>query len=182
MPLYDLLAQQGREREEAVRRNTQIPQPRPLLTTPSTFSKPSEQTDNRSAMLTLLASQLGGGGGGGGSYPVNGSMDLMTKRGATLDSEAMQSLLAARRAGYNVFPYIGSSYRDMAQQRSLYQQHLSGAHPGPVAAPGSSMHNYGLAIDVGSMPQRLIDYILANGWYNGANFGDPGHYSYGRLG
>lgn len=114
-------------------------------------------------------------------------MDLVTRHGVTLDQEAMQSLIQARRAGYNPFPYIGGGYRSIADSNALYaQRHDANGNllPGvlPAAPGGHSMHNFGLAFDAGSLPQRIAEWLYQNGWYNGASFGDPVHYSYYRKG
>jgi hypothetical protein len=34
----------------------------------------------------------------------------------------------------------------------------------------------------GGLPSRIASYLEQNGWYNGASFGDPVHYSYGSKG
>lgn len=114
-------------------------------------------------------------------------MDLVTRHGVTLDRDVMQALIQARRNGYNVFPYIGQGYRSIADSNALYnQRHDANGNllPGvlPAAKGGQSMHNYGLAFDAGGLPQRIREYLLANGFYWGAEFGDEPHFSYYRLG
>lgn len=52
----------------------------------------------------------------------------------------------ARQFGLN--PYVTSTLRTLAEQRELYDEFLAGRHPYPVAPPGASQHNYGLAIDI----------------------------------
>jgi len=54
----------------------------------------------------------------------------------------------ARR--YHLKPQLTSSYRSLRRQRILYDKYLRGEHPFPVAPPGQSLHNYGLAIDMTS--------------------------------
>jgi hypothetical protein len=108
------------------------------------------------------------------------SLNLLTRRGVTLDADALHSLQQARRAGFNAFPFIGSDYRSNAEQAQMYANR--GSNPFPVAPPGQSMHNEGLAFDAGDLPSRIASYLEQNGWYNGASFGDPVHYSYGSKG
>jgi len=109
-------------------------------------------------------------------------MNLVSSHGVTLDEDAMATLLAARRAGYNPFPYIGGGYRDPAVSDAMHAQWVAGNRDLPAAAGGHSMHNFGLAFDAGSLPQRIAEYLFGLGWYNGASWGDPPHYSYGRNG
>lgn len=45
-------------------------------------------------------------------------------------------------------PVVTSTYRSLAHQRRLYRARLAGRHPLPVAPPGRSAHNYGLAFDM----------------------------------
>lgn len=43
---------------------------------------------------------------------------------------------------------VTSGVRTHAQQRALYRRYLAGMNPYPVAPPGTSDHEYGLAVDV----------------------------------
>lgn len=43
---------------------------------------------------------------------------------------------------------INSSYRSFAKQYDLYKKYKEGKMNVPVASPGSSYHNYGMAIDI----------------------------------
>ncbi len=104
---------------------------------------------------------------------------LVSRHGVTLDQPAMQSLIQARQAGYNAFPYIGQGYRTLAESQQAY---LHPTNSLPHAPPGQSMHNYGLAFDAGSLPEDVRNYLIANGWFWGNAFGDAPHYSFGRLG
>lgn len=45
-------------------------------------------------------------------------------------------------------PRVTSTYRSIAHQQRLYDRYLRGEHPLPVAPPGRSLHNYGLALDL----------------------------------
>jgi len=51
-------------------------------------------------------------------------------------------------AYYGLEPKITSGYRSMQEQRRLYMRRQRGENPYPVALPGRSFHNYGLAIDM----------------------------------
>lgn len=52
----------------------------------------------------------------------------------------------ARWAGLN--PQVTSTYRSLKEQARLYREYQAGRHPLPVAPPGRSLHNYGLAVDL----------------------------------
>ena len=49
---------------------------------------------------------------------------------------------------YRLNPRLTSGFRSMEAQKRLYSRYLRGANPYPVAPPGRSFHNYGLAIDL----------------------------------
>lgn len=49
---------------------------------------------------------------------------------------------------YRLRPRVTSTYRSISEQRRLYERYIAGEHPYPVAKPGESLHNYGLAIDL----------------------------------
>ena len=52
-------------------------------------------------------------------------------------------------AQYNrLRPILTSGFRSLDHQKRLYAAYKRGANPYPVAPPGRSMHNYGLAIDM----------------------------------
>jgi len=53
---------------------------------------------------------------------------------------------AAARAG--ILAHVTSAVRTHAQQRALYRRYLAGMNPYPVAKPGTSAHELGLAVDV----------------------------------
>ena len=67
---------------------------------------------------------------------------------------------AAKNAGINLG--IGNTYRDYDTQSSLYQAHVSGNHPAPVAAPGSSNHGWGLAVDLSAVTDQQFQWLLRN--------------------
>lgn len=98
----------------------------------------------------------GGPGGAGGFTPgppgrdfggTDLSPDLLTKRGITGVAPAVRRLAAAERR-FDVDLPVVSDYRSSAEQAALYQQHLAGQHPAPVAPPGQSYHEQGEAFDI----------------------------------
>lgn len=105
----------------------------------------------------------GGGAGGGSSFssappgPDFGGYDtspnnLMTRQDVTGVPEAVRRILAAeRQLGVpGLSDAVGSDYRTHDEQVALYQQHLAGTHPAPVAPPGQSYHEQGEAFDIDS--------------------------------
>lgn len=48
---------------------------------------------------------------------------------------------------YGVRPRVTSVYRSWHEQAELRERYEAGIHPYPVARPGTSAHNYGLAWD-----------------------------------
>lgn len=73
---------------------------------------------------------------------------------------------------------ITSVRRTRSFQRRLYARYLAGANPFPVAPPGASAHEYGLAWDmVGPLPElRRLGKIWTSwgGLWGGAR--DPIHF------
>ena len=83
----------------------------------------------------------------------------------------------ARR--YSLSPHITSGYRSVEKQRRLYERYLLGQHPFPVAPPGKSMHNYGLAFDMISNDNPWLGLVWE---YWGGRYGgkrDSVHFSAG---
>lgn len=75
---------------------------------------------------------------------------------------AIQQLLdAAHRAG--IPAQVTSGYRTHAQQRALYRRYLAGMNPYPVAPPGTSDHEFGLAVDIWTGQDALND-VLGRSW------------------
>lgn len=73
-------------------------------------------------------------------------------------------------------PRVTSVYRSIQKQAVLYQRYLRGHHPLPVAPPGRSKHNYGLAFDmVVTHPEALGRFWEAMGGRWGGSR-DPVHY------
>lgn len=49
---------------------------------------------------------------------------------------------------YGLRPRVTSTFRSIREQARLYEKFLRGETRYPVAPPGHSLHNYGLAIDL----------------------------------
>lgn len=82
---------------------------------------------------------------------------------------------AARTMGFNA--RVTSGYRSPVLQARLYNEYIQGRSHYPVAPPGSSLHEKGLAIDVVSDDtQKLVSLLTSVGlsWYGP---GDPVHFS-----
>lgn len=72
---------------------------------------------------------------------------------------------------------INSGYRTFAQQFLLFRlKHLGGCNPNPVARPGTSNHESGLALDINE-PLTWKPFLEAQGW---RHFGsrDLPHYDF----
>lgn len=79
---------------------------------------------------------------------------------------------------YGLRPRVTSTYRSLSEQRRLYNLYLRGQHPLPVAPPGASLHNYGLAFDMVSANQEWLGVVWeAVGGRWGGRFRDPVHFS-----
>jgi hypothetical protein len=59
--------------------------------------------------------------------------------------------LLAVMYGVGWHPLINSARRTYQQQAVLYRRYLAGLSRYPAAPPGSSMHEYGLAVDLGGL-------------------------------
>jgi D-alanyl-D-alanine carboxypeptidase-like protein len=84
---------------------------------------------------------------------------------------------AAAVAGLN--PRVTSTRRSLAEQTRLYRQWLSGARPYPVARPGTSAHEYGLAFDLVVSPLAMLGEVGALWQSWGLSYGgerDPVHF------
>lgn len=88
----------------------------------------------------------------------------------------------AGRAG--LVPQVTSTRRSHAEQARLYRRFLSGLQPYPVAAPGTSAHEFGYAFDMiiaGMNPSDFADLgEIWKGWGGiwGGAFKDPIHFEY----
>lgn len=184
MALNDILNAAFQEEEQSGQRLRSLPTLDAVLPT-SIPGPPVPSPENKPRLADLLPLLLAGKGGqgmgaGGDSVSIDPSLDLMTRHGVTLDEDAMRSLIQARRAGFNPFPFIGSSYRSYAEQAKMYANRAGRSIP--VAPPGQSLHQQGIAFDAGNLPADVRRYLLNHGWFWGSSFGDPVHYSYGQSG
>jgi len=81
----------------------------------------------------------------------------------------------ARGLGFSA--RITSGYRSTKKQAQLYQRYLQGLQPYPVAPPGTSDHERGLALDVVSTdPDQLVSLLTSVGLF-WAGPADPVHFS-----
>lgn len=77
--------------------------------------------------------------------------------------------------------HVDSAFRSMNEQQRLYRLHLFGELSTPVAKPGHSNHQSGIALDIAvhrSNTSSVYKWLDANapplGWHNvGARFRDP---------
>ena len=60
---------------------------------------------------------------------------------------------------YGLRPQVTSTYRSFDEQRRLYERWLAGQHNYPVASPGNSLHNYGLAFDLVSRDNAWLGAV-----------------------
>lgn len=94
-----------------------------------------------------------------------------------LTSYAIEEL--RRRASSSGLKFrVTSVYRSLREQRALEQRRKTGQQKYPVAAPGRSTHNWGLAFDavaVGAPQQRLVELAEGLGLF-WAGPKDPVHF------
>jgi hypothetical protein len=122
------------------------------------------------------ASQMAWGGFRNGQIPLSAMVLMHGKYFAPHFAAAWKA--AERVFGHNIAP-ITSGYRSLAQQTAVYNHNTPLGLP--AAAPGGSMHGWGLAADIGAAFGR--DWIRAHGprfkLYPGDSFNDPYHISWG---
>lgn len=70
---------------------------------------------------------------------------------------------------YGLRPRVSSTYRSLEEQRRLYERYVAGLHPYPVAPPGQSWHNYGLALDLVSTDNTWLGAV----WRHWGGFWTP---------
>ncbi|MEH2124298.1 peptidoglycan-binding protein [Nostoc sp.] len=70
---------------------------------------------------------------------------------------------------------VNSAYRTLAQQMLLFNAKKMGENPNPVAAPGKSNHQSGLALDIDDR-DGWLPFLQGTGWEPLA--GDPPHIDY----
>jgi len=76
--------------------------------------------------------------------------------------------------------YVSSVTRSRSDQQRLYLDYVSGRSRFPAAAPGTSKHERGLAMDIGGLQPAELRYLGAvwkrwGGRWGGA-FNDPIHF------
>lgn len=84
--------------------------------------------------------------------------------------------LPAWAAQYGVWAEITSAYRSPAQQKKLYALYKQGLMPYPVARPGTSAHEKGLALDIATNNRAIINKIMTYLGFSWGGFRDPVHY------
>lgn len=86
----------------------------------------------------------------------------------------------ASTAGLN--PRVTSTLRSHTYQARLYRDYLAGRNPYPVAPPGSSAHELGLAFDMVTAPMSALAELGAVweewGGVWGGRFGDEVHFEF----
>lgn len=80
----------------------------------------------------------------------------------------------ARSLGFQA--RVTSGYRSSKKQAWLYQRYLAGLQPYPVAPPGTSDHERGLALDVVSTDTGKLVALLTSAGLYWAGEGDPVHF------
>ena len=81
----------------------------------------------------------------------------------------------ARSLGFSA--RVTSGYRSPKKQAALYSRWLRGLQPYPVAPPGTSDHERGLAIDVVSTNTPALVALLTSAGLFWAGEADPVHFS-----
>lgn len=97
-----------------------------------------------------------------------------------LDSNMQAAILSAAQDFYRDTGQklrIGSSFRDRAQQEALYANRAN--NPYPVAAPGTSQHEHGFAVDILNA-EAAERYLNQQGLYRPNPQGDRIHFEPGR--
>jgi N-acetylmuramoyl-L-alanine amidase len=100
------------------------------------------------------------------------NVDLLDAAYAYVQTPSKQGLQQAI-ADRGVKMLVNSAYRTIAQQMLLYNDRFN--NPNPVAPPGTSNHQTGLAIDIED-PRGWEPYLMRYGWYPLP--GDPPHFDY----
>ena len=93
-----------------------------------------------------------------------------------LQGPANDLVLAAGRAG--LVPRVTSTIRTNSEQRRLYSRFLAGQAGYPVAPPGQSAHEYGLAFDMVVSPMEALADVgyTWRQWGGGWNPTDAVHF------
>lgn len=72
---------------------------------------------------------------------------------------------------------VTSAYRSRAAQTKLYNRYIQGLQPYPVAVPGTSDHEKGLALDVVSTNTSKLVSLLTSAGLSWAGPSDPVHFT-----
>lgn len=79
-----------------------------------------------------------------------------------------------------LYPRVTSARRSHSDQASLYRRYQAGTWPYPVAAPGTSQHEFGEAFDMVVEPYEALKDVgkLWEQWGGvwGGRYGDPVHF------
>jgi hypothetical protein len=115
-------------------------------------------------------------------HPCSDPPPLRTRDGVTLQPLAMRAFRKAEaQAGTAIA--ISASFRSCAQQAIACRNICGNAScPGRCAAPGTSWHQLGAAVDLtqGSLDNpTIVAAMKAAGWCEPLPSSDPGHFSYG---
>lgn len=100
------------------------------------------------------------------------NVDLSNAAFPYLQPQARQALQQAIQ-DRGTMMLVNSAYRTIAQQMLLYNDRFN--NPNPVAPPGASNHQTGLAIDIED-PRGWEPYLMRYGWQPLS--GDPPHFDY----
>jgi hypothetical protein len=104
---------------------------------------------------------------------------------ASLDSLVPELRDAARDlvavcASAGLHPRVTSTRRSYAAQKTLYDKFITGRWPYPVAVPGTSAHEFGVAFDMVTEPYEALADAGATweawGGIWGGRYGDPIHF------
>jgi hypothetical protein len=107
---------------------------------------------------------------------------LVTFQGVTLQPNAMRAFRKAERLAGRDIPVV-ESYRSCSQQSIACQRICGdpGGCAGQCAAPGTSYHQLGAAIDVSAQTlgsDRIVQALESAGWCQSLPDSDPGHFSF----
>ncbi len=100
-----------------------------------------------------------------------------------LDPEFRERLLDTLYAALNegISYRLTSGYRSVAKQRKMYARYLRGLTEYPVAPPGRSMHNYGLAMDLLTDDLPFFVAIARAHGLRWAGARDPVHFEFATF-
>ena len=96
---------------------------------------------------------------------LDGLVDELRDPARELDALVARSGLSRR---------FTSTYRSRSEQERLYRAYIAGRHSFPVAAPGSSAHEYGEAFDYLVSPYEYQTDVGKPGYPGAENGEEPG--------